>query len=264
MKEAIENKIIEKIWNDICDRSGGDHFLGDLDIDTKQDIKESWRIIIAQALALLQQEPEPTEFAKKTKEFQVTIAKKVTQQNLSKCIRQYIDRLDESCDMLDTLTAENKEMKEENTILENRRGGECEKCGSWVCPPLTCMSCLAGEDLESKLRNINADLTAKLKATTCLLHASEAMADRLREKLKTAEDKLRWILVTERLPEENSEHLLFALHRDGEYLYAIGTYEGGQFRPNNERIEDDLNYHKYLTITHWKPKNPPPLSKEKE
>lgn len=38
-------------------------------------------------------------------------------------------------------------VEREETIerLEHRRGGECRVCGSWVCPPLTCMACLENE-----------------------------------------------------------------------------------------------------------------------
>ncbi len=39
-------KIVESIWKDICRRSGGDHFLGDLDEDIENEIKESWTKII--------------------------------------------------------------------------------------------------------------------------------------------------------------------------------------------------------------------------
>lgn len=31
--------------------------------------------------------------------------------------------------------------------LGKRRGGECQKCGTWVCPPLTCYSCLRSLDI---------------------------------------------------------------------------------------------------------------------
>jgi len=52
------------------------------------------------------------------------------------------------------LVAKAKQLQAENEILERRRGGECEQCGSWVCPPLTCMSCLSGQDLTSKIRKL--------------------------------------------------------------------------------------------------------------
>ncbi len=51
--------------------------------------------------------------------------------------------------------------RQEIEMLEKRRGGECEKCGSWVCPPLICMSCLAGVNKTSKLRTVNTELTNK-------------------------------------------------------------------------------------------------------
>lgn len=34
-----------------------------------------------------------------------------------------------------------QDLKADIRTLDRRRGGECEKCGRWVCPPLTCHSC---------------------------------------------------------------------------------------------------------------------------
>ena len=45
MSSKVE-KIIEGIWKDICGRSGGDHFLGDLDQEIEDDIKNSWKEVI--------------------------------------------------------------------------------------------------------------------------------------------------------------------------------------------------------------------------
>jgi hypothetical protein len=56
-----------------------------------------------------------------------------------------------------------EELTEEVSHLRSRRGGECQKCGSWVCPPLTCMSCLAGVDPEGELRAVNQRLTEELE-----------------------------------------------------------------------------------------------------
>lgn len=44
--ESIEHKIMQAIWDDICGRSGGDHFLEDCDEDIQQEIKEKWMEII--------------------------------------------------------------------------------------------------------------------------------------------------------------------------------------------------------------------------
>lgn len=62
----------------------------------------------------------------------------------------------------DAMRAE--EAADEIERLEMRRGGECRKCGRWVCPPLTCMACLA--DASEELRTINADLTAEVERLT--------------------------------------------------------------------------------------------------
>jgi len=60
-------------------------------------------------------------------------------------------------------TEQIKELEYNNALLEKRRGGECKKCGSWVCPPLTCFSCLVGEDMKSELRKTNEKLTLRIE-----------------------------------------------------------------------------------------------------
>jgi hypothetical protein len=57
-----------------------------------------------------------------------------------------------------------EELKDALDLASRRRGGECWKCGRWVCPPLTCMACLA--DAPEELRAINADLTAEVEQLT--------------------------------------------------------------------------------------------------
>ena len=42
----LNKKIVEGIWNDICRRSGGDHFLEGCDEGIQQEIKESWKKVI--------------------------------------------------------------------------------------------------------------------------------------------------------------------------------------------------------------------------
>lgn len=59
------------------------------------------------------------------------------------------------------LTAEVERLEEETDLASRRRGGECCKCGRWVCPPLTCMACLA--DAPEELRAINAGLTVEVE-----------------------------------------------------------------------------------------------------
>jgi hypothetical protein len=93
----------------------------------------------------------------------------VTHHNACECRENYFKRLEaEKNEIID----ENVRVLAENKRLQKRRGGECERCGSWVCPPLICMSCLAGENLESKLRKLNGDLTAENKRLRGLVKAA--------------------------------------------------------------------------------------------
>lgn len=39
----------EKIWNDMADRSGGDAFLGDIDVETRDEMIAAWNRIIEEA-----------------------------------------------------------------------------------------------------------------------------------------------------------------------------------------------------------------------
>lgn len=48
--DKVVNKIVEGIWEDICGRSGGDHFLEGCDIEIQREIKSSWRKLIHQIL----------------------------------------------------------------------------------------------------------------------------------------------------------------------------------------------------------------------
>ena len=69
--------------------------------------------------------------------------------------------IQEAFKALDIVQARVAELEADRDRFERRRGGECTKCGSWVCPPLTCMSCLADAPQES--RDINASLTARVE-----------------------------------------------------------------------------------------------------
>ena len=57
--------------------------------------------------------------------------------------------------------AERDELRETNEYLEARRGGECKECGCWVCPPLTCLGCLANLGPEDEHRKTNQRLTSE-------------------------------------------------------------------------------------------------------
>jgi hypothetical protein len=59
--------------------------------------------------------------------------------------------------------AEIDDLRDRAAQLERRRGGECQKCGRWVCPPLTCMGCLADLDPTDELRRTNARLTDEVE-----------------------------------------------------------------------------------------------------
>ncbi len=78
-------------------------------------------------------------------------------------------------DIIDRLSGEIKDLKENNELLKKRRGGECSKCGSWVCPPLTCTSCNAGEDYKSVLRKTNGDLTIQVARQAEELEAKDEL-----------------------------------------------------------------------------------------
>jgi len=41
----------------------------------------------------------------------------------------------------DSLRAQLEAVTKDRDRLERRRGGECQHCGEWVCPPLTCVGC---------------------------------------------------------------------------------------------------------------------------
>jgi hypothetical protein len=70
-----------------------------------------------------------------------------------------IDR--RAADVVDEMLAEVELLREELAIADDRRGGECRVCGRWICPPLTCMACLA--DAPAELRDLNAGLTAEVE-----------------------------------------------------------------------------------------------------
>ena len=43
---------------------------------------------------------------------------------------------------IDDLLADNAALREELAAAERRRGGECDTCGGWICPPLRCAACM--------------------------------------------------------------------------------------------------------------------------
>jgi len=45
------------------------------------------------------------------------------------------------------LERELAEAKEEIGVLNRRRGGECDTCGKWVCPPIRCVGCMMKQRL---------------------------------------------------------------------------------------------------------------------
>lgn len=49
--------------------------------------------------------------------------------------------------LLSLAAAEIERLREEVSDLERRRGGECDTCKGWVCPPLRCVACM----LESRI-----------------------------------------------------------------------------------------------------------------
>lgn len=93
-----------------------------------------------------------------------------------------------------------REKEEEIEQLKKRRGGECQKCGSWVCPPLTCFSCLSSAPDE--LRQINQTLTLQIEEKD--------------ERIKVLEDALKF-------------------YADPDTYFAIGIFPD---RPCGEFIED--------------------------
>jgi len=78
----------------------------------------------------------------------------------------------------DEAEARIEELEYRNGLLERRRGGECQICGSWVCPPLTCFSC------QNKFPDKVSQET--VAASDKRANQAEAERDRLREAVESA------------------------------------------------------------------------------
>lgn len=88
----------------------------------------------------------------------------------------YVKDLEAVKNELESSNSEILRLREELRISEKRRGGECQKCGSWVCPPLTCMACLSNAPEE--MRKINEVLTATVDEKDAELSRLKALCEK--------------------------------------------------------------------------------------
>lgn len=46
MNNGQIKRIVQDIWDDICGRSGGDHFLESCNVEVQEEIKQTWYRVI--------------------------------------------------------------------------------------------------------------------------------------------------------------------------------------------------------------------------
>jgi hypothetical protein len=109
------------------------------------------------------------------------------------------DELQELRKQVRILAEQIKDLTEENELLESRRGGECSQCGSWVCPPLTCTSCMSGEDRESILRTTNSTLTQKVLEQAEQIDQLKLAVCPLKGQLREARETALWTIEKQKM-----------------------------------------------------------------
>jgi hypothetical protein len=91
------------------------------------------------------------------------------------------------------LVAKLAEAEESAAYLEQRRGGECDKCGSWVCPPLRCVGCM----MKSRITPASDPTQLAADTVPILTRRAESAESQLaaeREAVRVFEDALRRIV----------------------------------------------------------------------
>lgn len=126
------------------------------------------------------------------------------------------------------------EAKQQASELEKRRGGECDTCGGWVCPPLRCVGCMMKQRItpDADPSVLLADSLKKQDSDLAELRSQLAAAVRRAEEAERAVEVMRSGL--EKIAE----------HKDCGY----GYYHGGDprdFTPDSESCTpEELAAHK--------------------
>ncbi len=131
-----------------------------------------------------------------------------------------------------------REVTEEDTTdqLLDYLGQDCEWAAEIVRKRL--------KALEGALLTEQQEVTNKQYEETC--RQFESTVESLERELSTLRESMRWIPVSERLPEEENEYLIF----DGAEIWH-GSFAAGQF--SELATSDPL-----FDVTHWMPIPQPP------
>lgn len=122
-------------------------------------------------------------------------------------------------DKIASLESQLAEAKERADELDRRRGGECDTCGGWVCPPLRCVGCMTKQRVTPNAdpSSLMADSLKKQDADLAELRSQLAAATRRAEEAEQAEHKLD--IEAERLAQENAN--LLSRAEEAEKMLAV-------------------------------------------